>query len=107
MAAYLDTLRSALNDPELEGITCFAPDEKEAIVHALQKFPEARYVSEWRYEVGSITYRYHVHNDAQLGEELQNLCKEGKTSRHPKLTDVFKVSELETILTDPVHADSH
>lgn len=105
MTTYMGTLREALGDPELKGITCFVPEQREAIINALQEFPSAKYASEWKYEVGIITYRYRVH-DAKRGEELRTLLAQGKTSRHPKLTDVYALSELETILT-PVSAGSH
>lgn len=101
MKDYIDILREALKDQQVKGIACLIPDDLDNIKKSLSKFPKARYLSEWRYEVGKITYRYHVHN-ADLGEKLKKLFKEGKTSRHPKLTDILKIKEIDSVLSKPI-----
>lgn len=103
--SHIDTLQQALKDPELEGVDCLVPENRDLVAKALEEFPDATHISEWRYEMGRITYKYHVHG-VELGEELKRLAAEGKTSRHPKLVDVYEVSQLDTILA-PVPAGSH
>ena len=105
MNDYMQTLKEGLKDPELNGVECLIPDRYALFVKALQQFPDAKYVSEWRYELGHISYRYHVHNE-QKGGELRKLVEEKKTSRHPKLVRVYSRSELDTILA-PTATGSH
>ena len=106
MQQYLEKLLKALRDPQINGFPVMVPEHKNDVISALAGFPDAKYVSEWRYAWGCIVYRYHVHN-AETGGELLELLKNEKTGKHPTLTGVYAVSELDSILADPVPAVSH
>jgi hypothetical protein len=106
MQPYLEKMLQALQDPQINGFPVMVPEHKSDVIRALANFPDAKYISEWRYAWGSIVYKYHVHT-AKTGEELLRLLKEGNGGKHPTLTGVYAVSELDSILADPVHAESH
>ncbi len=62
MQPYLEELLKALQDPQINGFPVMVPEHKNDVISALAGFPDAKYVSEWRYAWGRIVYRYHVHN---------------------------------------------
>ncbi|MBI2671888.1 hypothetical protein HYX16_03060 [Candidatus Woesearchaeota archaeon] len=105
MVSYIDIMKEALNDPQIKGITCLRGKEKDKIDRAIKEHPGAEYISEWRYELVDIKYKYHMH-DRSLGQELEKLLRDGKTSRHPTLIKVYKISQIESMLADPFISSS-
>ncbi|MBI4146444.1 hypothetical protein HY489_03850 [Candidatus Woesearchaeota archaeon] len=103
--SYIENLRQTLSDPQLAGFSCLTPDQFDAVRAAVTRVPPDSYVSEWRTELGQISYKYHIHGTTR-GEELRKLLADGKTSRHPQLTAVYTVGEIEAVLDSVNHADS-
>ena len=106
MEDYIDILRRALQDPELKGFKCLRKSESESIQKALSKYPKLEFVSEWKYELGRIKYKYYVHS-GENGNSLEKLVAEGRTSRHPRLIRVYRIKEIREMLSEPVTSGSH
>lgn len=88
---YMEILRNALKDPELNGVDLIIPDTAAKVSQMLGK---GAYVSEWLYEgAGPLRYKYHCHV-ARMGKELKALLSQGKCSSRPKLTNVYTAKEL-------------
>jgi len=93
----LSALELGLQDPVLPGVTCLISEQKEAFLKALKQFPEGTYVSEWKYESGHAHYKYRIHEET-TGKELKKSYSEENTSKHPRLTGIYTISELESKL---------
>lgn len=96
-------LRQALKAPLLEGIVCISSKYSREIVQFLETLPENGCVSEWRYGIGKIEYKFRVHING-LGVELKQAFLEGIRGGHPKLTAVYTKQELQNLIQQP--ADS-
>ncbi len=97
MVNYLNTLRRALEDPKLEGLSSLS-NRMFGLV------PQNCYVSEWRVGMGEIRYEYRVHR-SEIGEELKRAFLEGNSGGHPKLTGVYSKEDLRR-LNQPQEARS-
>jgi|GEM_PF-4271743 len=92
-----NALELGLQDPLLPNVDCLIPEQKELFIAALKDFPEATHVSEWKYEISRAHYKYRAHEQT-TGSKLKKAYSEGNTSRHPKLTGIYTISELESKL---------
>jgi hypothetical protein len=91
-------LKKGLQDPTLEGLTCIGPSEASQLVKVFNALPQDGCVSEWKYGVGEVTYRYHIHGgDTAAG--LRRAFEEGIRGGHPTLTAVYTKKELQELIS--------
>jgi len=96
MNNYRALFKKALKDPQIKGLECICPSDKSALRKVLINLPDDEWVSEWRYGMGEIFYRYHRHLNG-LGQKLKKAYDEGKRAGHPFFTGIFSKQDLESI----------
>ena len=95
MMRGIDILRAALEDRCVEGLKVVSSTNAEQLRGVLEKYPEAVYFSEWRFEMaGPLRYGYRAHN-AELGKKVYELFNQGVKAGLPRLTAVYSREEMQ------------
>lgn len=92
-----EQLKFALLDPQIEGISVVSLENGESIDRYLAEHSENFYLSEWRFGVGKVCYKYHIHTE-EVGRGLQKLFQRGIKGGHPYLTAVYSRGDLVKIV---------
>ncbi|MBI4155110.1 hypothetical protein HY498_03425 [Candidatus Woesearchaeota archaeon] len=96
MNDYRALFKKALKDPQIKGLECICPSGRVALQKVLKTLPDNVWVSEWRYGMGIVSYRYYLHING-LGLKLKKAYDEGKRAGHPFFTGIFSKQDLESI----------
>ncbi len=89
--------KQALKDPQIEGLECICPSLVGELSRLVKELPDSAWVSEWRYGMSVITYRYYLHLN-EVGSQLKKAHDEGKRAGHPFFTGIYSKQDLEKLL---------
>lgn len=105
MTDYIGTLNKALEDPEIPNLGTISSNNRSRLVDLCNEMPSGALVSEWRYGVGEICYKFYMHTNgicATLKEAFEKGIRGGGPRR---LENLYSKEDLLKIIRAP-EADS-
>ncbi|NQU78834.1 hypothetical protein HQ545_03625 [Candidatus Woesearchaeota archaeon] len=86
-------LKTALDADVVPDLPVLDISDSACLEHLLDNIPDGGFVSEWRNDVGSVSYEYRIHGQEE-GVLLRELCKSGSVGGYPRLTKVYSGEDI-------------
>ncbi|MBW2997394.1 hypothetical protein KY349_03585 [Candidatus Woesearchaeota archaeon] len=93
-------LRKALSAECVPDLPVLDSSDSVRLERLLGDMPENGFVSEWRNDLGKVSYEYRVHDETE-GAILRQLLKSGSVGRYPLLTAVYSREDIRSFLVPP------
>lgn len=93
-------LRKALSAERIPDLPVLVSSDSVCLERLLDDMPENGFVSEWRNDLGKVSYEYRIHDEAE-GTILRQLLKSGNVGRYPLLTAVYSREDIISFLIPP------